>query len=69
MKVEDQALLLAAEGCSRAEIVAATGITRNRAKKLKQQSAADAADQLQKQIASAFRAWPAAVSPERVISL
>ncbi|KIJ00461.1 hypothetical protein ST27_10195 [Xanthomonas phaseoli pv. phaseoli] len=69
MKVEDQALRLAAEGCSRAEIVAATGITRNRAKKLKQQSAADAADQLQKQIASAFRGWQAPVPRERVVSL
>jgi len=69
MKPEDRALALAAEGCSPAEIVAATGITRNRAKRIKRQGAVNTADRLQKQIACAFHAWPAPVPRERVISL
>ncbi|MBB3832527.1 hypothetical protein FHR55_000693 [Xanthomonas arboricola] len=69
MKPEELALSLIAEGCSRGEIYAATGLSRRAVLALRRQPAVDAAAQECEQISAAFRAWPALAAPTQVVSL
>lgn len=69
MKPEELVMSLFAEGCSAAEVAAATGMSKRAVVRLKRQPATDAVAHQQEQISAAFRGWQAPASHDQVVSL